>query len=282
MSEPVVDQSAQSAQSSSNSTATKRKSEWADTRKEERERRKRRDAQLKANNDADYLARKAAKAAKRQLQKRTDVVLRGRVVLDSQWDALMKPKDLVSLTLQLNRFYSANRLLSEPFRISLVGLADSPQLRERIDTKMAAMRTWTHFELCDASLLLRFAAERERLVYLTAESDTVLDKLADDDIYVVGALVDHNAHRGIVHRFATENKLRTARLPLAENIRLNSRKVLTVNCVCEILCQVRANGGDWKAAIELMMPARKVASKADQPQPQADDQDDEEDDDEEQ
>lgn len=40
-----------------------------------------------------------------------------------------------------------------------------------------------------------FASEPERVVYLCAESDTELTQLDPDNIYVVGALVDHNQHK---------------------------------------------------------------------------------------
>jgi Trm5-related predicted tRNA methylase len=36
------------------------------------------------------------------------------------------------------------------------------------------------------------AFPKQNIVYLTAESDTVLEELNDDDYYVIGGLVDHN------------------------------------------------------------------------------------------
>jgi tRNA (guanine9-N1)-methyltransferase len=241
-----------------NVTSTAEPKTWRDHRLRERERRKQRDRLLNAAQDPDFIARRKARAAKRELKNRDQVQLRGAIVLDCQFDAMMKPGGIVSLTTQFNAVYSKNRLLPEPFSVVVVGLSAAPQLRERMQTKLPVMRAWSTFEYDDRSLLERFAGDdRKRLVYLTAESPNVLGALDDTDVYVVGALVDHNSLPGVVNRFAVEHELRTARLPIAESISLNSRKVLTVNQVCEILCNVRANGGDWPAAIELAIPSRK-------------------------
>jgi tRNA (guanine9-N1)-methyltransferase len=260
MSEEAASSSSSSSSSSSHDgdDNVEPKKTWRDHRLRERERRKQRDRLLNAAQDPDFIARRKARAAKRELKNREQVQLRGAIVLDCQFDAMMKPGGIVSLTTQFNALYSKNRLLPEPFSVIVVGLSAAPQLRERMQTKLPVMRAWTTFQYDDRSLLERFAGDdRKRLVYLTAESPNVLGALDDTDVYVVGALVDHNSLPGVVNRFAVDHELRTARLPIAESIWLNSRKVLTVNQVCEILCNVRANGGDWPAAIERAIPSRK-------------------------
>lgn len=235
--------------------------DWAAVRRQQRLRRREREVALIAIQDPAVIAMRKERAAKRTLRMRDadQLPMRGRIVLDCQWDALMTRKDIISVTTQMSALYSVNRLLPEPFRIDVVGLAAADQLRTRIDSKVPEIRTWSTVQCHDASLLDHFANERDRLVYLVAESDNVLTDVSDEDIYIVGALVDHNSRLGICHQFALDSKIRTARLPLAESVALNSRKVLAINHVVAILCGHRRHAGNWAVAINDVMPTRKVA-----------------------
>ena len=73
--------------------------------------------------------------------------------------------------------------------------------------------------------------------------------------------MDHNSHKGLCHKEATALGIQTARLPIDQFIHLNSRKVLTVNHVFEILAAV-SEGKGWKEALLKTIPERKgVAAK---------------------
>lgn len=97
---------------------------------------------------------------------------------------------------------------------------------------------------------------KEKIVYLTSESDNVLDDVVDDKVYVIGGIVDHNRLKGITHEDATKRGLYTARLPLDEYVDMQSRKVLTVNHVFMILLGV-LNTHDWAKTLSAVLPKRK-------------------------
>ena len=46
--------------------------------------------------------------------------------------------------------------------------------------------------------------DRERLIYLSSESEELLGEIEPGWAYVVGGLVDHNRHKGLTHRQCRE------------------------------------------------------------------------------
>lgn len=70
--------------------------------------------------------------------------------------------------------------------------------------------------------------DKSRIVYLTSDSDNVLGELSKDDVYIIGGLVDHNRYKGMCLKNAEDEGIRTARLPIHENVKMKTRDVLTI------------------------------------------------------
>lgn len=77
--------------------------------------------------------------------------------------------------------------------------------------------------------------DRSKLVYLTADSQNLIEDLEKDKIHIIGGLVDHNKYKQLTLNKAQEQKIAHARLPIKENIKLESSAVLTVNHVMDII-----------------------------------------------
>lgn len=67
--------------------------------------------------------------------------------------------------------------------------------------------------------------QKENLVYLTADSETVLDQLDPKKMYIVGGLVDRNRWKGITMKKAEEQGIQTAKLPIGNYLKMSSSQV---------------------------------------------------------
>jgi len=98
---------------------------------------------------------------------------------------------------------------------------------------------------------------KSKLVYLTSDSDTILEHLDDSKIYVIGGIVDRNRLKRAAINKAEEFGLQTAKLPITDYFKLVTTKVLTCNHVFDILLKYREMGNDWKKAMLNVLPPRK-------------------------
>ena len=67
---------------------------------------------------------------------------------------------------------------------------------------------------------------KEDLVYLTADSETVLDELDPNKMYIIGGLVDRNRWKGITMKKAQEQGIQTAKLPIGNYLKMSSSQVM--------------------------------------------------------
>lgn len=70
---------------------------------------------------------------------------------------------------------------------------------------------------------------KDSLVYLTADSENVIEELESGKTYVLGGIVDKNRYKKLCYNIAHEAGIQTARLPLGEYLEMQTRKVLTIN-----------------------------------------------------
>ncbi|KAL1862946.1 tRNA (guanine(9)-N(1))-methyltransferase [Diaporthe australafricana] len=94
------------------------------------------------------------------------------------------------------------------------------------------------------------------IVYLSADSPHVLDKLEPYTSYVIGGLVDRNREKLLCQKRAEEKGIRTAKLPIGDYMQMASRQVLATNHVIEIMSKWLETG-DWGKAFEEVIPKRK-------------------------
>ncbi|KAI5806215.1 guanine-1-methyltransferase-domain-containing protein [Geopyxis carbonaria] len=180
------------------------------------------------------------------------------LVLDCGFDELMTDKEIVSMSSQLTRCYSANRGAPQQFKLQVTSLTG--RLKERYEGALAGQhRQWKGVEFSEDAYVVndKDRTEDGDLVYLTADSEETIHELEEGKRYVIGGIVDRNRHKNLCFNKAKEQGIKTARLPIGDYIKMASRQVLTTNQVVEIMLGWLETR-DWETAFLKTIPQRKM------------------------
>ncbi|CEM05241.1 unnamed protein product [Vitrella brassicaformis CCMP3155] len=176
------------------------------------------------------------------------------VVIDCEFEHLQTDREVSSLAQQIFFSYGANRRAQQPVRILISGIREGSRYTTHFN-KISGFATWPAVETISKPYIEHI--EKERLVYLTADSPMVIDELDNSKAYIIGGIVDRNRYKNLTLNKATEQGIAAARLPLDSNIRMTSSKVLAANHVLEILLKW-LECRDWAVACSKGVPQRKT------------------------
>ncbi|CAI2733190.1 unnamed protein product [Schistosoma spindalis] len=229
-----------------------------------------------------------------QRLKMSESLCQTKVVIDCAYDHLMSFKDICKLASQVANCYSINRRAKHPVQLYITGLGSNNTTETNINDKdnllsvdkckstrlydrlkLSNCDSWD-VNLCEDDYTKLFSADK--IVYLCAESEYFLpeqfnikypfndlihnDKnvyFTQDDIYVIGGLIDHNSLKGYCYQQAIERGHRTARLPLKEiNLHIEGRFVLSTLHVFQALCPVLSGTKTWLESLKYAIPPRKL------------------------
>ncbi|XP_049867364.1 tRNA methyltransferase 10 homolog A [Pectinophora gossypiella] len=178
------------------------------------------------------------------------------IIIDLSFDNLMIEKDRFKVIKQILRCYSINRRSATPLQFHITSFGE----KSKSDiARHNGYENWD-IEYHEESYLELFS--KDKIVYLTSESDNVIENFEEDTYYVIGGLVDHNQHKGLCYRIAKEQGIRHGQLPLDKYINMKTRKVLTIDHVFEIVLKV-CEGVSWQNALIKVLPLRKGAHVCD-------------------
>jgi len=111
----------------------------------------------------------------------------------------MTENETVSMTSQIYQSFALTRYTPHP--TPLICTSFGGRVRDRMDGVLKGdYKKWKSIQFHDQSLqeLLLDESnlfEREQVVYLTADSDNVLEEIAEGKIYVIGGIVDRNRYK---------------------------------------------------------------------------------------
>lgn len=181
------------------------------------------------------------------------------VCIDLGWNQDMHEKEIKSLCRQLMYSYNAIRRCFmdglRPLSLTICGIDDN--IRPTLSTVANGWESWP-IKISDEALTC--VHDAKKIVYLTHDAEDVLESLNEDDVYVIGGIVDRNRLKGATKTKADKAGVRAARLNLDSYVSMeHGTRVLTVNHCVDILIYV-ANGTSWGEAYKKVLPDRKGLS----------------------
>jgi tRNA (guanine9-N1)-methyltransferase len=157
----------------------------------------------------------------------------------------MEDRELKSLSQQLAYCHSTNKRLSQPLNLYFTGVG--PRLKAMMEHQNC--QNWavdirynesSQIPKPEESCYLGYPEElpKDRLVYLSADSENLITTLDPGNIYLIGGLVDHNRHKLVTFNKAKAQGIAHGRLPIREcGVKLTTSCVLTVNHVVDIIAK---------------------------------------------
>ncbi|KAK5713913.1 tRNA (guanine(9)-N(1))-methyltransferase [Elasticomyces elasticus] len=233
------------------------------------------------------------------------------ILVDCDFDDLMRDNERISLGAQITRCYSDNK--NSTYRAHLAVCSFAGKLRERFDTVLIQHKGWKGVRFLDCDFVdaaeearkwmcdlpnagelsgtfktlssddadkTKALKEEGEVVYLSSEASETLTELKPYSTYIIGGLVDKNREKGICYKRATRKGVRTAKLPIGEYLQMSSRKVLATNHVNEIMMKW-LESGDWADAFMKVIPKRKGGQLKGQAEQENEEEEEEQEDEEE-
>jgi hypothetical protein len=159
--------------------------------------------------------------------------------------------------------YGANKASKRPFHLHFLSLKPEGRILRKCCEKNDGF-----LDYCltfDSRSIPEAFADTSRVVYLSPDAPTELERLDVDNIYIIGGLVDDSVQSRVSLSYAEQHGLRTARLPISRYMRRRTgcdsgggatfKQILTINQIFEILLTLYETE-DWKVALAKGVPPR--------------------------
>ncbi|XP_032062243.1 tRNA methyltransferase 10 homolog B [Aythya fuligula] len=150
----------------------------------------------------------------------------------------MSLKETSRLASQIRRLYGANRQAEKPFWLYLTEFVVGSLIYEECFRMNDGFSNYL-MDTTQESYLDLFPLDA--IVYLTPDSENVLEDIDPKKVYILGGLVDESIHKKLTLRRAQEQSLQTARLPIREymikavNTKNYHSETLAINQVFDVL-----------------------------------------------
>lgn len=236
-----------------------KKEEWVLKRKEKKKEKQAQKRKFREENPelAEQQREAAIQAAKNKRSKKQENV-NVTVIIDCGFDEMMKDEEKTSLGSQLIRCYSDNKKAEKRVKLQISSFNKS--LKTRFETVMHNQHLkWKNIDLIEDDFTTKATPEelKSNYVYLSSDSDNLIETLDENKTYIIGGIVDKGRYKDLCKNKAESHGIPTGRLPIDEFVKISGRRVLTTNHVFEILLQWLVSK-NWQVAFETALPPRKL------------------------
>ncbi|XP_060689136.1 tRNA methyltransferase 10 homolog C-like [Hemiscyllium ocellatum] len=176
------------------------------------------------------------------------------LVFDMSYERYMARREMENTVSQLLESEGFNRKSLDPFHLYFCNMMPEGSYHKELLKRYGDAWDRLLITVTEKSYVDIFP--KDKLVYLTADSPSVLKSFQHDKIYIIGSIVDKSIQTGLSLANAKRLKLATARLPLDEYLKWDvGAKNLTLNQMISILLTVKETG-NWQEALKFV-PKRK-------------------------
>ncbi|KND01750.1 tRNA (guanine(9)-N(1))-methyltransferase [Spizellomyces punctatus DAOM BR117] len=178
------------------------------------------------------------------------------IAIDLSFEDKMIKKEIDSTARQIARCYAANKASTKPVHLAFTSFTG--QVKQALSIKYRDFERWVEGKcpILYTEDTFTTLSDPSNIVYLTADASTTLTELDETKTYVIGGIVDKNRYKGLCYEQAKAYGLATAKLPLDHYVAMQSRKVLTINHVFEIMIKWLETR-DWQQSFLAVLPQRK-------------------------
>ncbi|XP_048396744.1 tRNA methyltransferase 10 homolog C isoform X1 [Stegostoma tigrinum] len=176
------------------------------------------------------------------------------LIFDMSYESYMARREMENTISQLLECEGFNRRSLDPFHLYFCNMIPEGSYHKEFLKRYGD--AWDRLLITVTEKSYVDVFPKDKLVYLTADSPSVLKSFQHDKIYIIGSVVDKSIQTGLSLANAKRLKLATARLPLDEYLKWDvGAKNLTLNQMISILLTVK-DTGNWQEALKFV-PKRK-------------------------
>ncbi|CAD8107570.1 unnamed protein product [Paramecium sonneborni] len=173
-----------------------------------------------------------------------------KIIIDCGFEENMSDKEQRSLARQISELYTENRKIDGPLKIYVTNIY--PILHKYLE--QYHYKQWSL--ISDERLFTEIEElQLANIVYLSPDSEEELLEIKEDEIYVIGGLVDKVIIKNATLNRSRQLGVRSAKLPIGQYIKKNYKKCLNVSTAA-LMITGWLKYKDWSKAFDSVVPQK--------------------------